>query len=621
MKILTLSILRLTSCLGLVALYTPALEAQTPTRRVADTLRRELTVHTEEAVQLSERKALPLNLIVSSLDVSKAPTKPLTTTLPLGKGSSLSPLSGLSPLVGGFRLSPYRGYVHLAGGLETLGMIRAGYRPIASDEAQLDLYGSGLYSRFSPYVDLFDEAASQERQVTLQGNYQRKLVSGMLSVGAYFKHHNYNYYGAEVRDDFYVQGKGLSPALQQLLVQDRQTNNSFTASVGLASLEDANSSLDYALSAKIGYTHSTQPQLLAEQRASISEIFPELEGRASWRLSGIHHLGAKLHVSSLIYSRDLSERLLLMYPNSGNKTTFDVSPYWQMRDLSWGAANVEIGAGLGLTNYSRLEGSAFFLWPYLDFLISMPRVGVIRAELDGGSEVNSLASMAEQMPYRTRGVIPEVTRHRLRGRLSMTGELSRSMRMELYVSHAHREQDLNWGVQHHRILTPHRPSVVPELQAGASPLEGLGLSAIEFALYYTDTHQTTLGANLVYNYNNLWRAKVDLAFHKYGTSSDQIVSGRPRFVLNASYEYTPSNRLSLVAGYELRSGISYWDLSLSKLLEMDSLHLLKAGVTYTITPRISVQGTALWMPNSKSSLYYGHRMRQTTALLGINVNI
>lgn len=621
MKTLTSSILCLTSGLSLSALCVPTLEAQTPQRRMADTLRRELTVHTDELVQLSERTALPLNLSVSPLEKSQTSTNPLTTTLPLGKGSSLAPLSGLSPLVGSFRPSPYRGYIHLAGGLDLHGIMRAGYRPIATDEEQLDIYGAGLYSRFTPYKDRFEAEDSKERLISLGTKYQRALANGLLAVGIDLKHHSYNYYGAAIDDPHYAASPPLNRELQKLLMQDKQSNNSLSAAISLTSLEDGHSPFNYTLSAKLHYTHSAQPELLAEPRASISEIYPELEARAAWSLSGSHAIGGKLKASTLLYGRSLSERLKLLYPDSNNKTIFDLTPYWQAKDLSWGDVNAEITAGLGLTNHTQLEGNSVFVWPYLNLLMSMHGVGTLRAELDGGADANPLSSIAEQMPYRTRGIIPEITRNRLRGRLSLTGELTPAMRMELYVGYARREQELNWGVQHHSILTPYRATTPPLYQVGLSPLEGLGIAAIEYAPYYTDTHQTTLGANFIYSYSNLWRTKIDLAFHKYNTSSSGIVSGRPTFVLDATYEYTPSKRFSLLAGYEISAGRSYLNLNNQTPLELDTLHLLKASVTYTISPRVSIQGSAFWMPNRESSLYYGYRMRQTTLSLGVNVNI
>lgn len=614
---------RLLCLLGLILPIAPHLEAQSPQRQRVDTLRRELTVHTDEAVKLGEQTPLPLSFEITPMQAMPSSRGHMSAAPRLSEGFGLSPLSSLGRLVGQFAPSPMRGYINLRAGISPHLGLRAGYRPIASERERLDLSLSTLFSSYTPYQGLFNDLHARENDFRIHGDYKRKATSSLWSIAADYRHHGYNYYGAVIEPRFYTDNpNGLDREKQHLLGKEHLFGHYLSTSVGLSSLPDQGSSFAYDLRAGLDYSSISRRKLLGSPAVSIGEIRPSLEANARVGIGGDHSLGAHIEVSALLYSRNLPP--VLMATPSGeriNKTQISLAPYWQVEGQSW-----QIRAGVGLSNDSSVEGGSLFLWPYLDAELTFAETWCIRAQADGGVEENHLARLAQLMPYRTRGVIGGSTQVRHQSRLSLSGSIARALSLELYAGYSLRQRDLNFAAQTHEHLTPYysSPTLIEGLPpyeiSGVSPLDSRSIYAIEFSPYYTDVRHLSLGGHLGYSHHGLWRAQLSASYHNYQGKNDEVVSGRPSWVIDASYEYMPVKDFSLKVSYELRSGILYRYLPKKSTEELEAMHLIHLGLVYKANSHISLQGQLSWMPNSKSTLYYGYRMQQTMVSAGINVN-
>ena len=94
---------------AIALLSSSVLSAQEAKTKRADTLRRELTVMTEEEVSLSTRQPRDLSYTVPAPNLSPVRHSYLDTPIPFTRRPSVSPLGALTAPRGGFERSKQRG--------------------------------------------------------------------------------------------------------------------------------------------------------------------------------------------------------------------------------------------------------------------------------------------------------------------------------------------------------------------------------------------------------------------------------------------------------------------------------------------------------------------------------
>lgn len=99
--------------IAVALLVSASLSAQEAKVKRADTLRRELTVMTEEEVTLSTRQPRDLTYTVSEPVLPPVRHTYLDTPIPFTLRPSVSPLGALSAPRGGYEKSDQRGYAFL----------------------------------------------------------------------------------------------------------------------------------------------------------------------------------------------------------------------------------------------------------------------------------------------------------------------------------------------------------------------------------------------------------------------------------------------------------------------------------------------------------------------------
>ena len=151
-----------------------ALLAQSTQPRRADTLRRELTVMTEDAVVLGTRQPQDLAYSIPAPTLTPLRYSYQDTPIPFALTPSIEPLSALGPMKGGFTRADQRGYLTLAGGISMNLRAGAGYRIISTKDDLFDVYGRLYWGNNPISNDLLVQPKAKE------------LAWGL---GAYYRHH------------------------------------------------------------------------------------------------------------------------------------------------------------------------------------------------------------------------------------------------------------------------------------------------------------------------------------------------------------------------------------------------------------------------------------------------
>ena len=132
---------------ALLSLGSSALSAQEAKVKRADTLRRELTVMTEDEVTLGTRQPRDLSYVVPVPSVTAVRHAYLDTPIPFALRPGVSPLGALTAPRGGFDKSDQRGYVYLSGGFSYGMKAGAGLRLLSTKTDRWDVFGRYLWTR------------------------------------------------------------------------------------------------------------------------------------------------------------------------------------------------------------------------------------------------------------------------------------------------------------------------------------------------------------------------------------------------------------------------------------------------------------------------------------------
>jgi len=180
---------------AIALLSSSVLSAQEAKTKRADTLRRELTVMTEEEVSLSVRQPRDLSYTVPAPNLSPVRHSYLDTPIPFTLRPSVSPLGALTAPRGGFERSKQRGYAFASAGIPISFKAGAGLSILSTKTDRLDVYGRYNFANPSIQTELGQRVKGWEKAWRLGANYGHQFEDAALSLGLDFGQHGYNYYG------------------------------------------------------------------------------------------------------------------------------------------------------------------------------------------------------------------------------------------------------------------------------------------------------------------------------------------------------------------------------------------------------------------------------------------
>ena len=171
---------------AIALLSSSVLSAQEAKTKRADTLRRELTVMTEEEVSLSTRQPRDLSYTVPAPNLSPVRHSYLDTPIPFTLRPSVSPLSALTAPRGGFERSKQRGYAFASAGIPISFKAGAGLSILSTKTDRLDVYGRYNFANPSIQTELGQRVKGWERAWRLGANYGHQFEDAALSLGLDF---------------------------------------------------------------------------------------------------------------------------------------------------------------------------------------------------------------------------------------------------------------------------------------------------------------------------------------------------------------------------------------------------------------------------------------------------
>ena len=163
-----------------------SLAAQQTQVKRADTLRRELTVMTEEEVTLTTRQPRDLSYTLTEPLLPAVRHTYLDTPIPFTLRPNVAPLGALSALRGGYEHASQRGYAFFAAGLPLSVKAGAGLRLLRTKTDLIDVYAR--YSSATSVIptELPQRISAWEKSWRLGANYAHQFESARLSAAMDF---------------------------------------------------------------------------------------------------------------------------------------------------------------------------------------------------------------------------------------------------------------------------------------------------------------------------------------------------------------------------------------------------------------------------------------------------
>lgn len=558
------------------------LRAQEPTRKplLADTIRRELVVVNEREVELEEASPLWVEPIEPKLQTKIIPGRGYKITIPSPRLE-----------VGALAIAPYdlsllpklpkstkRGYLDLDLGLAFYGGLRAGYRLIQSeqDDLQLGAYWEGLYNR----RNITQQSASTKE--TLYGaiaNYRHRAETFNLGLSVDYSGGHYDYYGRTPWGN------------AQLLGESPSRNFHYAdLSLGLDNSDHAAERWHYQALASIGL-RKNELNDYAGRDIDANLLHLALDGAVSYQLFNETLLSLK------------AEFLL---DKQGDNAPYGRSHYASLTPfvgLSGGARSYawSLKLGAGLTRESIVDwGSGVYLWPYLDFSLSLSERYQLKLLSMGGDSANDYRALNQRAPYLdiSQGYMPERTR--LKSELSISGRVAPWFSLTIDAAYLRQDRHL---------------SLVPQ----AVLATGGGSQQLLPPVIYTPTYgrldQWSVGFSAHASYRQL--CSIQLGAHYY--SYQGVSYGLPRFVWSSMLKFNPLEPLEVNVVYDLREGVRYPALLGQGEQTLKALNTFSGQAVYRLSDDLSLRlrgALSLFNRKNEHLLYYP---RETARLsLGID---
>lgn len=574
------------------------LSAQTESPKRADTLRRELTVMTQEELTLSTRQPQDLSLSLPAPRVSE----PRYSYEDRGLGANLllSPLRALAPMQGGFARSEQRGYLTARGGVSTTLRLGAGYRILAQEHDELDVLGRFDWTQARLGYDvLAGQGTARQQQWLLGAHYLHRFDLPSLELGAELGRYKTNYYGRATYEQ--KTAPSQSPLGSQATIEDpEQATQHFRLSARLATPEIASEDWLYDLGFSLDYTSTKYTEALLQSYSyEASELAPRLSLQLSHRLSSTARLGI---YGALSYYRPSYQQLSQQQAlPDASRSSLSVAPYISYGDLSdeW---RWDLRGGLRLTNGSDPSGAQLYLFPKIDARLSYGSAFSLRLESDAEHYAQLRGQLlSREMPYLSPTSYPELLERRSWVKLSAKTLLEDRFSAEAWV-----------GYSSHRHAAQWRPvsMVNVYLPQGATAPLSLG-----FVPYYAGYQALSIGAALSYRHEGLFTASLAAEHKDYQQASD-LLTGRPEWTLSALLELQSIPRTQLRAGYEFATATSSYDLA-GQVVRLKPLHVLHGEAAYRVSSRFSLTAELRAQLLTGATQWYGYRQQPLTALLGL----
>lgn len=582
-----------------VSLWASAsLAAQQTQVKRADTLRRELTVMTEEEVTLTTRQPRDLSYTLTEPVLPAVRHTYLDTPIPFTLRPNVAPLGALSALRGGYERSSQRGYAFFAAGLPLSLKAGAGLAILRTKSDLLDVYGRYSFARPEIPSGFPLSTKGWEKAWQLGANYAHQFDEATLSVALDFGQHAYNYYGLTT----VLPPHGISVEPFSTAPELRRHATEVSLSARYTTEEDFTEDWLYDFKAGVDYTSVR----LAEEAPgttlnSLTELLPELRADLSHRLSSIARVGAlgawslgRLTTTAPIrYS--VAESTL-----SGAYSILTGAPYIVAEDVvgnfSWRALG-----GVRILMGNDYHKGHLFLFPKVDARLRLGSTWGLRLETDAELVRHSLRHQPEEAPYLATNAFAGGYERVYDAKLTASATLASSFSIEAFVRYAG-----------HKGAADYRPE---SLERSATALtEHSHYLPITFRPYYVDYTEQNVGLQLAYNHRGLFTASLRGVYANYVT--DALVLSRPTFTASALIEMNMIPKLSLRGGYEFATALKSYDLA-DSVTSLSQLHFLHADAVYSLTKKLSLTAELRAPLLAGATRWYGYRAQPMLVQAGL----
>lgn len=571
--------------------------AQSTQPRRADTLRRELTVMTEDAVVLGTRQPQDLAYSIPAPTLTPLRYSYQDTPIPFALTPSIEPLSALGPMKGGFTRADQRGYLTLAGGISMNLRAGAGYRIISTKDDLFDVYGRLYWSDNPISNDLLIQPKAKELAWGLGAYYRHHFEDPTLEIRLGWRQLGHNYYGLTT----VTTGQTSSTTLTQLPITKLSTGL-FDLDARLALADDPTAEWLYDARFRLGYAGTKYADGVWRAEPKPTEWLPRLSLDLSNRLSSTTRWGVQGDLSvSILSFPSLVSGLTQEQAISTSRMILSAAPYFLADDtnddFSW-----RFLGGLRLSNGSDRKGAHLYLFPRIDASLTYTPYIQLRLETDAEHRRLGLGDMSQVMPYLDAYTFPDLLERIYWAKLSLTTTIAERLSAVLSARYAG-----------HRGATQFRPFAYNGSSLGVSAVQVL--SPISFTPYYADYGELALGADLMYNHRGLFRASLGGEYTKYLDPTD-LLSGKAEYKIRALAELSFIPKVDLRIGYDLTGAVRYYDLS-GKSTKLKASHLLHADLALSLTKSLSLTAEARALLLGSQTRWWGYHQQPLVALLGL----
>ena len=576
-----------------------ALSAQEAKVKRADTLRRELTVMTEDEVTLGTRQPRDLSFVVPVPSVTAVRHAYLDTPIPFALRPGVAPLVALSAPRGGFERSQQRGYVYLSGGLSFGMKAGAGLRLVSSKTDSWDIFGRYLWTRSDIKVTPAASQKAREDAWSLGTSYQHHFDEATLGLKLTAGQHAYNYYGLGLTRP--LLGVPLVSIVPGPELRRRSTLVSFAARY--ATEEDFTEDWLYDFGARVDYTSSRSIQGASATLASPREWLPELSADLSYRLGSTSRLGAMGAWS--LGSLSSTVPFLYGFPEKRTSSTRMILtgvPYFLTEDVS-GDLGWRALAGLRVLTGNDHYNAHLFLFPKIDAKLRIGSAFDIRLETDAQLLRHSLHRIADEAPYLDHESFVGRYERLYDVKLTLGGTIGGAFSIEAFGRYAD-----------HKGAAEFRPS--PLLHPDGLPATSSYMMPITFRPYYVDYREQNLGLELAYNHRGLFTASLRGIYARYQTAQQFLA--RPSFTLEGLVELQLLPELRLRAGYDFATAIKSYDTE-GEIHSLSQLHLLHADAVYSLTKKLSLTAELRTPLSRGETRWYGYAPQAMLLQAGLQV--
>lgn len=580
------------------AIYLSAILLSAASVSVAQTLSKEIVIEKDMAPRQNDAKRREISPAISLPAVKN---RPLTVSEGASSTEVPSWVTTLEPAQADNAIgnSPYRGYVSAGYFPHPIAGLSAGYRAISTDATALDIFGQFTFNRYKRDNSIGNSVAVRRSALTL-GTLLRQRVGSvsMLGLDLDWTLHNFN-----------------NPTLTGNGANQRANN------VNLSLDWDSRAGIfDYK--ARVGYGYfgfaNTQEARYSYVRNSdnlkaIDENRLNILLGASTAGSEVSTVGIDAEAQFAIYNSDA-----LMFISSDPATApaltpgdgftrglIGVTPYY-----SYNGGNVDARIGLK-ASFSIHSGKVVHISPDINISWRPATILGIWAKATGGEQLNSLATLFNEMPYLSAVMAPA------------------------------RNSDIAYDISGGFNIGPCR-GFTGKIYGGYASAKNwmMPIGAAHGAngnLYHrferVDMKGWHFGVSAAYDYKGIVGAEV--AFEMAPSSYNQGYypwRDRAKRVLSASIHCRPIRPLRVEVGYRLRSGRSSYELVPASTLasmsatengtipvrhSLGNVNDLSVEAAYDITRRLSVFCDIDNILGGDWQEYYGITTAPVNGLIGI----